>query len=198
VRPAIRPVPGVRPNIGFRPPSRDIRPPAQTNIYNRLPAKSRDVPRAPSAFERSRPITGRPNNVYADQRGEVYRRTTNGQWQQRESGRWKPSPGGTSGRPGGPAGVTERPGKRPVVTTRPAPGFTRPAPRPELDRDFSARQRGDDRMRERSSQQRERSREVRPAPQPQARPAQQARPAPPSHSASPGGRGGGADKNRHR
>ena len=58
VRPAGRPIPGVRPDIGFRPPTKDIRPPGQSNIYNRLPAKSRDVPRPPSAFERPSPVHG--------------------------------------------------------------------------------------------------------------------------------------------
>jgi hypothetical protein len=187
VRPAVRPVPGVRPGIGFRPPPRDIRPPSPTNLYSRLPARTRDVPRAPSSIERPRPSASRPNNVYADKSGEVYRRTRDGQWQQREAGRWKPSAGGAAvGQPG----VTERPAQQPIVTTRPSPGFVRPAPRPELDRDFSARQRGDDRMRERSIQQRDRSREVRQAPQPQARPAPQA--------VSPERRSGSADREKRR
>ncbi len=198
VRPAVRPVPGVRPGVGFRPPSREIRPPARTNIYNRLPAKARDVPRPPSAFERPRPATGRPNNVYADRNGQVYRRTTEGQWQQREAGRWKPSPGGTSVKPGGPTGVTERPGKQPGVTARPSPGVARPAPRPELERDFSARKRGDDRMRERSLPSPQHG-VSRPAPQarpaPQERPAPQARPASPSHSS---GKSSGPDREKKR
>ncbi len=179
LRPAMRPMPGVRPNIGFRPPPRDIRRPAQSNIYNRLPAKTRDVPRAPSSIERPRPATGRPNNVYADRNGEVYRRTREGQWQQRDAGRWKPSDGGATAKPGGKPSVTTRPSmdRRPGVTTKPSTGFSRPAPRPELDRDFSARQRGDDRMRERSFQQNSNRGNVsRPAPQPQARPVPQSRP----------------------
>jgi hypothetical protein len=183
VRPAVRPIPGVRPGIGFRPPSKDISPPAQSNIYNRLPASTRDVARAPSAFPRPQASAGRPNNVYADRNGEVYRRTKEGQWQQRESGRWKPSDGGASARPGA-SGPATRPstGQPPSVTTRPSPNVSRPAsrpaPRPDLDRDFSARQRGDDRMRERSVQQGSRpAPQARPAPQPQARPAPPPRPA---------------------
>jgi hypothetical protein len=188
VRPVLRPVPGVRPGIGFRPPTKDIRPPAQANIYNRLPARSRDVPRAPSAFDRSR--SGRPNNVYADRNGEVYRRTKEGQWQQRESGRWKTSDGGAAARPGGTGATRPSTGRAPVVTTKPSPGGSRSASRPDLDRDFSARQRGDARVRERSSQQRDRSREVRSAPQSQARPA--------PHASSPERRSGGGDREKRR
>ena len=48
------------PSIGFRPPPRDIRPPAQANLYSRLPAKTRDVTRARSSFERPHLSTARP------------------------------------------------------------------------------------------------------------------------------------------
>ena len=181
----------LRPGIGFRPPSKDIRQPAQSNIYNRLPAKSRDIARPPSAFERPKTSTSRPNNVYADRNGDVYRRTKEGQWQQRDAGRWKPSDGGATVKPGA-TGPATRPstGKQPSVTTK--PNVSRPAPRPDLERDFSARQRGDDRMRERSSQQNNRGNVSKPAPQSQARPAPQARSAP----ASPKGGGGDKDKRR--
>jgi hypothetical protein len=201
--PGARPIPGVRPDIGFRPPSREIRRPAPSNIYNRLPAKTRDVPRAPSAVGRPRPATGRPNNVYADKTGEVYRRTKEGQWQQREGDRWRTAGGptakpgsqpGTTARPGGgQPGATARPGGgQPGATVRPAPApVTRPAPRPELDRDFSARQRGDQRMQERSYARPAPQSHARPAPQ-QARPApQQARPAP-----APAPKPGGGEKRR--
>ncbi len=153
VRPAVRPLPGVHPGIGFRPPSREIRPPAQANLYNRLPAKTRDVPREPHAIDRPKISTAKPNNVYADKNGEVYRRTNEGQWQQREAGGWRTK---------GDAGKAAVPGKQPAVMARPSPGIARPAPRPELDRDFSARQRGDARMRDRSSGQQN---NARPAPQ---------------------------------
>lgn len=173
VRPAARPLPGVRPGIGFRPGSREIRPPARVNVYDRLPAKTREVAKAPSVFERPKPAPGRANNVYADRNGQVYRRTNTGQWQQREAGRWKTS-GGAPGT-GGKAGT--------------APGTAiRPAPRPELERDFSARQRGEARMQERSREFSRSSGTVRTAP---SRPAavQPARPAPSRES-------GGREKKR--
>ena len=185
-RPGARPVPGARPGIGFRPPTREMRPPATTNIYQRLPAATRDVPRR-STFERPRPATGRANDVYADRKGDVYRRTREGQWQQREGGRWK-----TAGSE--PAPAATRPGKQPAGATRPSPGVaTRPAPQPELDRDYSARRRGE-----------ERSRDVaRPAPEARpARPAQAKKEAPaevtPATRAAPKPKKGGGERDRSR
>lgn len=153
VRPAARALPGVRPGIGFRPPSREIRPPAQANIYSRLPGKARDVPRAPSSFDRPKSSTARSNNVYADKNGEVYRRTKEGQWQQRAGDRWKTSGGGATAKSPSQPGVTARPstGKQPAITAKPSTGVTRSTPRPDLERDFSARQRGDARVRERTN-----------------------------------------------
>lgn len=160
-----------RPGIGFRPPARDVRPlKIENNIYNRLPVRSREIPKA-SPRDVSRPAAGRPNNVYADRNGDVYRKTREG-WQQRDRDAWRNS--------GGPAPIRDRG----TVARPPAPGpraVTRPVPRPELDRDFSARQRGEARAQSWS----------RPAPQaPQAgqapapRSAPAPRTAPPSHSES--------------
>ncbi len=157
------PLPGVHAGLGFRPPSREIRMPAQTNIYTRLPAKTRDFARSPSAFERPKTSTKKANDVYADRNGEVYRRTKEGQWQQREGDRWKSSGGTTAksfskgggaggtagGATGGATGHPSWSGKPPVVTSQAPTGRTWAAPR-ELDRDFSARQRGDARVRERA------------------------------------------------
>ncbi|MGZ5380319.1 MAG: carbohydrate-binding family V/XII [Thermoanaerobaculia bacterium] len=180
------PMHGVRPGIGFRPPARDVRPlHTQNNIYNRLPVRSREIPKA-SPRDLSRPAAGRPNNVYADKNGDVYRKTKGG-WQQRDKDTWRSS--------GGPARPAPKPAGRPFDksgTTRPAPipdrgtiarppapaprAVTRSVPRPELDREFSARQRGEARAQSWS----------RPAPStrqaPAPRPAPAARPASPSHS----------------
>jgi hypothetical protein len=163
-----------RPVIGFHPPAKDIRPVRfQNNIYNRLPGLRRDTPKPPT-LGKSRPASVRPNNVYADRNGEVYRKTKQG-WQQRTNDTWRNSGGATgsgpktSGKPvdKGSRAYSSVPGARPVV---------RPAPHPELDRDFSARQRGEARVQSWS----------RPAPStrqaPAPRPAPAARPAPPSHS----------------
>jgi hypothetical protein len=185
-----RPVPGglprhgVRPGIGFRPPARNVRPlNIQNNIYNRLPVRSREIPKL-SPRNLSRPAAGRPNNVYADRNGDVYRRTKEG-WQQRTNDTWRNSGGATrpATRPGKPADkgpVVKGPRAQTVMPS--ARPMTRPAPRPELERDFSARQRGEARSQSWSrpapQQSRPAPQQARPAPQ-QSRPApQQARPAP--------------------
>ncbi len=163
------PVHGVRPGIGFRPPARDVRPwSAQNNIYNRLPVRSRDIPKA-SPRDLSRPAAGRPNNVYADRNGDVYRRTKEG-WQQRDKDTWR-----TTGVPARPAPSRDRG----TIARPPAPApraVTRPAPRPELDREFSTRQRGEARAQSWSRP----APQARPAPAPRSAPT--VRSAPPSHS----------------
>ena len=157
----VRPEPSSRPVIGFRPPTRDIRPQKlQNNIYNRLPDRAREIPKAPSR-DASRPAISRPNNVYADNNGDVYRKTREG-WQQRDRDTWR-NTGGTS-KP-----ADKSPAARPAMPS--ARPMTRPAPRPELERDFSARQRGEARAQSWSRPQQQ----SRPAPQ-QAPPAPHGRP----------------------
>lgn len=157
-RSQVRTPPGIRRGVGFRPPSRDIRPPAQANIYNRLPTKMRAAPRLPSTFEKPKSPSARSNDVYAGRNGEVYRRTKEGQWQQRTGDRWKPSGGGTTAKSPEKSSATLHPSmghpsasKQPAIMAKPSTGGTRSAPRPDLERDFSARQRGDARVRDRSN-----------------------------------------------
>jgi hypothetical protein len=171
-----RPVPGgplmhgVRPGIGFRPPARDIRPlNTQNNIYNRSSVRSREIPRA-SPRDLSRPVAARPNNVYAGKNGDVYRKTKEG-WQQRDKDTWRNSGGAARPAPIPNRGNTARPS---------APGpraVTRPVPRPELDREFSARQRGEARAQSwsRSAPQRQ-APAPRPAPAPRSAPQSHAEP----------------------
>jgi hypothetical protein len=116
-RPAQRPVSGVRPG---RPGARPERPVAQPRPETR--------PVKPQA----RPAGGK-NNVFADRSGNVYRRGSQGNWQQRQGGQWKPA-----ATPGTRPGAVSRP------TPRPRPGA---APRPsfqsgQMNREFAARQRG--------------------------------------------------------
>jgi hypothetical protein len=179
--------------IGFHPPVRDIRPvKVQNNIYNRLPERARDVPRPPSR-NTSRPAD-RSNNVYAGRNGEVYRKTKDG-WQQRDRDTWRNS-GGTAPpatRPGKPADrgpLVKGPAAPSVMpSARPA---SRPAPHPELNRDVSARQRGEARSQSWSQPAPQQSRpapqQSQPAPQ-LARPApQQSQPAPQQARPAPQGR----------
>ncbi|MCM3875190.1 MAG: carbohydrate-binding family V/XII [Thermoanaerobaculia bacterium] len=133
-----------RPVIGFHPPVKAIRPvKVQYNIYNRLPERVRDVPRPPSR-DTSRRVD-RGNNVYAGRNGEVYRKTKDG-WQQRDKNTWRTSgglvrPSTSPGRPADKSPVVKGPAAPSVMPN--APPVTRRAPRPDLERDFSARQRGE-------------------------------------------------------
>jgi hypothetical protein len=108
--PGYRP-PGYRPP-GYRPPAHG-RPPQATpytgrNMYNNRKDVVRTGGKAttPSTGQATRPATGsvkqprqstRPNNVYTDPKGNVYRKTDQG-WQQRNNRSWSPSGGSTTGR----------------------------------------------------------------------------------------------------
>lgn len=113
-RPATRPGrPGTteaaqRPGVGTRPA------PGTTGTRPGVGpgTATRDVPRQPPVAK------GKPNDVYADRNGNVYRRDEN-EWRTREKAGWsRPSSGSSAG------------------TAAP-----RPAPSRDLDRDYSARQR---------------------------------------------------------
>ena len=169
VRPFSGPLPGVHAGLGFRPPAREIRTPAQANIYSRLPAKTREFARPAAAFERPK-VSAKTNDVYAGKNGEVYRRTKEGQWQQREGDRWK-SGGGATGKPAVSTGVTAKPapgGNSPVVATKPTAAKSWSAPKKDLDRDFSARQKGEARVRDRNVVSQQNNKVVNTSPQPKS------------------------------
>jgi hypothetical protein len=132
--PAARPSPGPisRPGIGFRPnPGSIHREMLRNNLYDRLPDNERAT--QPSRPDMTRPLAGRADDVYAGPRGDIFRRTIDGKWQERDGRTWKPAI---------PA---------PSVTPVTPPGAARPPvapPRGGLERDFSARQRGETRARE--------------------------------------------------
>jgi hypothetical protein len=67
------------------------------------------------------------NNVYTDKSGNVYRRDQSGNWDQRDKGAWKPTtPQAKQG-------------------TSPSKPSQHPAPNPQLQRDYQARQQGSQR-----------------------------------------------------
>jgi hypothetical protein len=155
--------PAYRPRGGNPPPhpGGGYRPRTLTgrgNIYSRpevRPAVStRPIHREPGI------ASGKRNNVYVDREGNVHRRTDGG-WEHREGGNWKPvsrpavQPGNPGLRPvtGGGAAVNPGTGTRPPTgyqqpQVNPGTG-NRPAPRPytgdanrrQLERDYQARQR---------------------------------------------------------
>jgi hypothetical protein len=124
------------------------------NIYNRPDNRKRNADR-PSASSRPSAGTaaGKPNNVYTDKNGNVYRRGDDG-WQQRDGNDWKKTDGvpGAGDRPStaeqrpstGAArpstGTRERPSSSPGSgsTAKPSTGNRASG----LDRDYQARQRG--------------------------------------------------------
>ncbi|MCU0291010.1 MAG: hypothetical protein MUF10_03340 [Thermoanaerobaculaceae bacterium] len=124
------PRPGVPP--GYRPPggggvagSRPGGPqvtPHTTNLYARQQNAGRNasVPGDRSVRPADRVATGGANNVFADRNGDVYRRNSDGSWQQRDKGGWSSAGVGSGTRQG--AGVSQQPAG--------------------LDRDYQARQRG--------------------------------------------------------
>lgn len=169
-------VPVVPPGAQPRPPAGSTRPsqlPAQ-NIYAR-PANLDRVAQRPATADRVRPApaAGRPNDVLVGPDGGVYRPGSDGGWQTRENGQWRPATPPSQQPSTRPAPRPAEPGARPAQpATRPAQPSTRPAPsRPPstLDQDWGARQRGAQRSQSYRSA-------PAPRPMPSARPS--ARPGP--------------------
>ncbi len=133
-----------------------------TNINNNIYARSGNSDRA--AQTRDRAGTGtrqqpavardRANNVYTDKSGNVYRRNENGSWDRRDKGGWSKTDTPSAGnRPSTATQPSTRPSTGTQPSTRPSTG-TQPSTRPSsgytpstssLNRDYSARQRGNTR-----------------------------------------------------
>jgi hypothetical protein len=104
------------------------------NVYNRPENRDRNavVPREKRPAVRTRPIP-KPDNVFADQDGRVYRRDQTGNWATREGRQWRPVPVPAQPRSDGrEIAPAPRPESRPAVpSTRPGAGESAPSPRPE-------------------------------------------------------------------
>ena len=131
------------------------RPENRPNLYNRPETQDRiaNRPAAPSDRQ-ARPANNIQNNVLTDRSGNVYQRDTSGSWQQRDNnGQWtRPENLDRASRP------TQQPSTRPAQqpanrpTQRPTnqpsrdwandQRYQQQAVRPQLERDFSARQHG--------------------------------------------------------
>ncbi len=150
------PPPGYRPPPGgYRPPAGGNRPgagggarptpyPSQrpANMYADRANSGRVAPGSgnrPSTRPATAPATPstRPNNVYSDRQGNVYRQNTNGSWDQRQGNNWSPSPS-TGARPSTPSvpSAGARPSQQPARTPTAAPSTQ------QLNRDAAARSRG--------------------------------------------------------
>jgi hypothetical protein len=141
-------------NIGG---SRD-RPAARPNLYNRPETRDRVAQRpAVPGDRRARPANNIQNNVLTDRSGNVFQRDANGRWQQRDNGQWR--------QPDNLDRIAASPSARPSQwpATQPSRGGdfdsrdwqrgNSQAVRPQLERDFSARQRGAQRSENFSRQQ---------------------------------------------
>jgi hypothetical protein len=124
-----------------------VRNPRPTNLYNKGANRDR-VANVPGRTTRPAATPSRrPNDVYADRQGNVYRRTPDS-WEKRQNRSWQRDPSVPIQRPGTTPGAS-RPAPRPAPpggTTRPSTPSARPAPTPTqkpsgLERDYQARQR---------------------------------------------------------
>jgi hypothetical protein len=128
------------------------RPENRPNLYDRPENRLRNAERPASPSDRrARPATGNiQNNVLTDRAGNVYQRDANGAWQQRNKGQWqspqnldRASPQVPATRPLQPSGARPSTGAVSDPRQRHAGSWSGgSATRPQLERDYSARQRG--------------------------------------------------------
>ena len=154
-----RPYPRPVPYAGFRKTNINInidnsiniggrdRPGTRPSLYDRADNRARNVAKpATPADRRARPATGDfKNNVLTDRAGNVYQRDANGSWQQRNDGQWQSSRDLDRVRPREPVTQPSRPAGFPQHRDTGSWSGGQ-ATRPQLERDFSARQRGAERM----------------------------------------------------
>jgi len=129
-RPTTRPAAAVRPGSPSAKPSR----PSQA-----VKPRPGTRPAQPTV----RPAGGK-NNVFADKKGNVYRRDAKGNWQQRQGNRWSSTKAASrpATRPSQATRPSTRPYQRPSGVTRPTP-TTRPSfDASRMNRQYQARQRG--------------------------------------------------------
>ena len=129
-----------------------VRPETRPNIYNRPDNLARNVERpALPADRQARPANSIQNNVLTDRSGNVYQRGDGGSWSRRENGEWT-----------NPQNLDRRPSTTPATRpsqpsiSQPSTGnvsdprsrysgpqnYDRAATRPQLERDYGARQQG--------------------------------------------------------
>lgn len=129
------------------------RPAARPAIYERVPGAER--PRLEEAGNRLRSPTAKPvtakqparENLAVDRDGTIARPKADGSWQTRDGGTWKDRPAAEA-----------RPVEKPAAAPRPAPEVRKeppapaqPAPAPSLERTQQMRNRGEQRVQQRSA-----------------------------------------------
>jgi len=142
-------------NIGGgqnRPTNRPVtRPETRPNLYDRPENRARNSERPTTAGTRqSRPASNVQNNVLTDRSGNVYQRGSEGDWSQRDSGQWK-QPGNLDRSASNRAAPSQMPASTDYGRSQRSSqsaysgnrsGYQQPATRPQLERDYSARQHG--------------------------------------------------------
>jgi len=139
-------------NIGGGQNRPGTRPETRPNLYDRPDNRARnaDKPSTSAGTRQASPVTNAQNNVLTDRSGNVYQRSSDGNWSQRDNGQWtQPSNLDRS------ANRTATPNQMPAATdygrsqsaSQPAYAGSRStyqqsATRPQLERDYSARQQG--------------------------------------------------------
>ncbi len=112
------------------------RPETRPNLYDRPENRTRNAPSTAAANTRqARPATNTQNNVLTDRSGNPYQRDANGSWNQRQNGQWQQ------------AGNLDRAtstSQRPSQPSYSSPNWSsgQAATRPQLERDYNARQQG--------------------------------------------------------
>ncbi len=140
--------PGNRPPGGGGPSNgRPAQLPSDGNLYDRLPGReSGDKTRPATREVKDRRPTGepatRPNNVYTDKEGNVFRRTDNG-WEQNQGNQWGKPGGDKASRPASrPATKPDSPAVKPSTPDRkPSARPTQQPSRQSTDRSWDNRQR---------------------------------------------------------
>jgi len=102
------------------------RPETRANLYDRPENRSRNSERSTTASTRpARSASNVQNNVLTDHSGNVYQRSSDGKWSQRDNGQWKQ-----------PSNLDHAPSQSRLSGSR------QTAARPQLERDYNARQQG--------------------------------------------------------
>ncbi len=141
---------GNRPGIG-----NGNRPETRPNVYDRPKNETRNAARPATANTRqAKPATNMKNDVLTDRSGNVYQRGSDGNWNQRDNGQWT-QPGNLDRSTGNKAATTQprtydqnrRPTTGSSASQRPSqPSYSGgSAARPQLERDYGARQHGSQR-----------------------------------------------------
>jgi len=130
---AVRPPgssPGPRPPAAGRPPGSSPGPRPRDPVYNNRP-RGGEQPRGEVARPSPRPVD-RPNNVFGDRSGNVYRQDQRGNWERNTREGWQPEPTTRDTRPTAPTRPTSP--TAPTTPQRPSPtppgNATRPSPSP--------------------------------------------------------------------